>query len=206
MKKGLNELAEEYNLNFTYGYAPKDYSITRAEYPGNDSAISLFVEVATPAALAINNTRSSVPSYYILNSGILRFDMFEGTFTRNDQLTASPFKDAFIYLPNMTFSVAKQVLPALNDAGASNKKRELRKRWMEELYARGEIEMRYRKWLEEMHARSQAQALARREENSTGSDSSTVAGTLGYVTTDVRFISSFSHYMIPVDPASADGA
>lgn len=185
MKHGLNALAAEYNLNLTYGVAPQDYTITRAEYPGNNSALSLFVETATPAALAVNNTRSSIPAYYVVNSGVLRFDIFEGTFTRNDQLTASPFLDAFMYIANVPFGTAKQLLPALNDSGLpSKKKRGLRRRWIEELYARGEIEMRYNAWLEEMHARSLT--LARRDENATDA-------TVGYVTQDVRHFPYLSH-------------
>ncbi|KAF9229934.1 hypothetical protein BU15DRAFT_69625, partial [Melanogaster broomeanus] len=42
----------------------------------------------------------------------------------NDQLTAAPFTDSFLYLPNVTFSVANQVLPALNGVGAAKRKRD----------------------------------------------------------------------------------
>ena len=184
MKEGLNALYAEYDLGITYGTAPQDYTINRAEYPGNDSALSLFIETATPAALAINNTRSSIPAYYIVNSGVLRFDMFKGTFEKNDELTASPFKDAFVYLPNVTFGTAKQIVPALNDESTSSKKRGLRKKWIEELYARGEIEMRYNAWLEDMYLRSGETELSRRD--------STENATIGYVTTDVRRSSAFS--------------
>ena len=104
--------------------------------------------------------------------------MFKGTFVKNDELTASPFTDAFVYLPNVTFGTAKQIVPALNDASTSSKKRGLRKRWIEELYARGEIEMRYNAWLEDMSRRSEEMELYRRD--------SSENATIGYVTTDVR--------------------
>ena len=179
MKEGLNALAAEYNLSFVFGTAPQDYTLTRAEYPGNSSALSLFIETATPTALAINNTRAEagIPAYYIVNSGVLRFDMFAGTFDRNDQLTTSPFTDAFVYVPSVTYGTVKQVLAALNDASTSDKKRGLRKKWIQELYARGEIEMRYRAWLEEMYARSKTYGLSPRDDAENA--------TIGYTTTDV---------------------
>ncbi|KAH8112352.1 Metallo-dependent phosphatase-like protein [Phellopilus nigrolimitatus] len=170
MSTGLQELAERFDLNLTYGVAPHDFLLTRAPYPGNDSLLSLFIEQATPIALQLNNSRAGVPALFITNSGSQRFDILSGTFTKNDQITASPFADAFLYLPNITFSVAKQVLPALNAEGADGKRR---KRWIHELYARGEVEVRYNAWLGDMNRREDM--LARRE---------AANATLGYVTTD----------------------
>lgn len=111
----------------------------------------------------------------ITNSGSQRFDVYSGPFTKNDQLTASPFADSFQYIPNVPFSAANQVLPALNNAGA-NERRSLD----EELYGRGHVEQIYRKWLEEMDARNDG--LERRAAQNL---------TLGYVTQDVS-VSSHS--------------
>lgn len=68
-----------------------------------------------PTVLAINNTRSSVPHIIITDSGELRYDVFQGAFNRNDQLTAIPYTDKFLYIANVTFSVANQVLATLNN-------------------------------------------------------------------------------------------
>lgn len=95
-----------------------------------------------------------------------------GPFTKNDQLTASPFADAFLFIPNVTASVANQVLPALNNAGANNR-RSVEDR-EEELYSRGYVGTRYRRWLAEMDRRN---GLERRAAGNL---------TLGYVTNDVR--------------------
>ena len=125
-------------------------------------------------ALPLNSSRSSVPNIMITNSGSQRFDLYSGPFTKNDQLTASPFTDSFLYLPNITLSIAKQVLPALNNAGA-NERRELLTEREAEAYARGEVDMLFRKWLAEMDRRSDGPS--RRAAQNT---------TLGYVTSDVR--------------------
>ena len=74
-------------------------------------------------------------------------------------------------------SVASQVLPALNNQGAQEK----RKRdswaaaldWEKERYGRGEVERRYNAWLEEMAKRGEVEKR------------STSNLTLGYVTSDV---------------------
>ena len=124
-------------------------------------------------SLTVNNSRASIPNVMITNSGSMRFDVYSGPFTKNDQLTASPFADSFLYIPNVTLSVASQVLPALNNAGA-NERRAVDVRETE-AYARGEVDMLYRAWLEEMDRRSYGPE--RRAANN---------ATLGYVTHDVR--------------------
>ena len=128
----------------------------------------MFIAEAAPVALTINNTRAGIPNIIITNSGELRFNVFKGPFTKNDQLTAAPFTDSFLYIPNVTASIANQVLPALNYGGPS-KRSELEK----ELWGRGHVESRYRSWLEDM---------GKRQMQTTNATNLT----LGYVTTDVR--------------------
>ncbi|KAI0629441.1 Metallo-dependent phosphatase-like protein [Trametes polyzona] len=169
--RGLNELAKRFNLSELFGIAPQDYTISQAPFPSNNSLLSLFAAEAMPYALTVNNSRAGVPNIMITNSGSQRFDVYAGPFSKNDQLTASPFADSFLYIPDVPFSVANQVLPALNHAGA-NERRSLEER-EQELYARGEVDMRYLKWLEEMDRRSNGPAR-RAAQNAT----------LGYVTQD----------------------
>ena len=78
-----------------------------------------------PVALTINNTRANIPNIMITNSGSQRFDLYSGPFTKNDQLTASPFADAFLFIPNITAGIANKVLPALNGAGANQRRRSI---------------------------------------------------------------------------------
>ncbi|KAI6043488.1 Metallo-dependent phosphatase-like protein [Pisolithus marmoratus] len=91
-------------------------------YPSNGSIFTLFIEAALPTALKINNSRADIPSLFIATSGNLRFDIFKGPFTKNDQLTASPYPDQFLYIPGVTLSVANQVLPALNKPSSASLK------------------------------------------------------------------------------------
>ncbi|OSX61779.1 hypothetical protein POSPLADRAFT_1047044 [Postia placenta MAD-698-R-SB12] len=170
--RGLEELAVAYDLSYLYGNAPQDYTLSR--YATHSSRARMQV---LPYSLSINNTRAGVPNIIIVNSGELRFDILAGAFTKNDELTALPFLDAFLYIPNITLGVASEVLPALNKAGADEKKRDLSAVERDaERYAQGDVGMRYNAWLEEMSARG-AEMLQRRAESKNL--------TLGYVTSDL---------------------
>jgi hypothetical protein len=113
----------------------------------------------------------------IINSWSQRFDLYAGPFTRNDQITISPFTNAFLFIPNVTFSVASEVLPALNGEGVQSRRSlpELREREAI-LYGQGYVDEKYMEWLEEMDRRSGVERRA--AENLT----------LGYVTQDVSFL------------------
>ncbi|KAG2069137.1 hypothetical protein BDR04DRAFT_1102086 [Suillus decipiens] len=121
---GLQELATRFDLSYLYGTAPRDYTMMQDPYPSNGSLLSLWIEQAVPYALAINNTRSSIPNIIIVNSWSLRFDLFKGPFTKNDQLTIMPYQDSFSYIANVPFGVASLVLPALNNPTAIKQKRD----------------------------------------------------------------------------------
>ena len=176
--QGLQDLATKFNLSDEFGVAPHDFTLSRAPYPSEDSLLTLLVNKAAPTVLSINNTRVNIPRLVIANSGALRFDLYSGPFNKNDQLTASPFADAFLYIPGVTAGVAGQAFSALNKQGET--KRSMDTLEEREAYARGEIDMRFNKWLEEMDKRNFG--LEKREAGNL---------TVGYVTTDVRSSSTF---------------
>ncbi|KAG1905071.1 Metallo-dependent phosphatase-like protein [Suillus fuscotomentosus] len=121
---GLQELAARFNLSYLYGTAGQDYTLTYNPYPSNGSLVSFFVEDAIPYALAINNTRASIPNIIIIDSWALRFDLLKGSFTKNDQLTIMPYQDSFLYIANVTSGIANQLLPAMNKLMAIQRKRD----------------------------------------------------------------------------------
>ncbi|KAJ7506643.1 Metallo-dependent phosphatase-like protein [Mycena galericulata] len=185
--RGLRELEARFGLTLEYGIAPQDYTMTRAPYPSNGSILTMIVEEAIPTVLAMNTSRAGVPSLVIISSGSQRFDIFKGPFTKNDELTASPFVNEFIYIPDVPFAAATAVLPALNRAGAE-------RLWPEREGGEGEgegesrqmrmwrqeraVERGYVDWLEDMHRRYYAQQQLEPLAGAQGEL------TLGYVTTD----------------------
>ncbi|KAH9019997.1 hypothetical protein EDB84DRAFT_1441946 [Lactarius hengduanensis] len=94
--KGLDALAARFDLDFKFGMAPRDYTLSRDPFPSNDSLLSLIADQVLPTAL--NNTRANIPNTIITNLGSLRFDIYAGPFTKNDQLAASPFTDVFVFI------------------------------------------------------------------------------------------------------------
>ena len=140
-----------------------------------------MVDQVLPTALAINNSRANVPNIIIANSGGLRFDVYAGLFTKNDQLTASPFNDGFQYISAVPLGIAKAVLPTLNGEGASSKREVFSREDAAGLYGRGEVEELYGRWVAEMHSRAGPERRAAKNL------------TLGYVTQDVR-----CRYLFPV--------
>ncbi|OBZ69887.1 Uncharacterized protein PB2B2.06c [Grifola frondosa] len=151
-----------------------NYTISQSPFPSNNSLLTLFAAEAMPYALTINNSRAGIQNVMITNSGSQRFDVYSGPFTKNDQLTASPFTDSFLFIPNITFGIASQILPALNNAGADERRRSFALDERErERYSRGDVDMRFMEWLKEMDRRSEGPA--RRAAGN---------ATLGYVTYD----------------------
>ncbi|KAJ7681208.1 Metallo-dependent phosphatase-like protein [Mycena rosella] len=178
--EGLRKLEERFGLGFQYGTAPRDYTMTRAPYPSNDSILTLIVEEATPTVLAMNTSRKGIPSLLIISSGSQRFDIYKGPFTKNDQLTASPFVNEYIYIPDVPFAAATKVLPTLNRAGAERlwpeQEGEGETRQMRMWRQERAVEQGYVDWLEDMHRRYHARPPA--------SAAAQSELTLGYVTTD----------------------
>ncbi|GLB37901.1 putative ser thr protein phosphatase [Lyophyllum shimeji] len=169
---GLKALAKAFNLDFLFGTAPHDFTLNQAPYPSENSLLSLFIEKAAPTALAVNNTRASIPNLIIANSGSQRFDLYSGPFTRNDQFTVSPFTDAFLYIPGVALGDAKQVLAKLNNAGEARRSVEALEGREAELYGLGYVDRRYREWLREMDSLGGVERRASANQ------------TLGYVTHD----------------------
>ncbi|KAG1861071.1 Metallo-dependent phosphatase-like protein [Suillus tomentosus] len=146
---GLQELAARFNLSYLYGTADQDYTLTYHPYPSNGSLVSFFVENAIPYALAINNTRDSIPNIIIIDSWALRFDLLKGSFTKNDQLTIMPYQDSFLYIANVTSGIANQLLPAMNKPMAIQKRDET-----QAVFSSHEIDdTRDSAWLEEIDGR-----------------------------------------------------
>lgn len=196
IRNGLEALSARFNLNNIFGTAPQDYflqsyvvhytSLTvrspcypfRVPYPSNNSLLSLYVDDVVPTALRINNTESSQPALFILNSGSLRFDLYNGPFTNNDQFTLVPFADSFRFISNISLSHATAAFNALNNAGISERRQETgdpAARHYDTIkgYERGDVDRIFNNWLQRMDRETDVQ---RRDMESL---------TLGYVTNDV---------------------
>jgi 2',3'-cyclic-nucleotide 2'-phosphodiesterase (5'-nucleotidase family) len=171
---GLQALATRFDLNSVFGTAPEDYLLLTAPYPANNSALTLFIKAAVPTALQSNRTGSG-PAMFMTNSGSLRFDVYEGPFTRNDQYTVSPFTDSFRFISNITLADAVAAFNALNNPSSSARRQETELTQHYDVvkgYGKGNVDEIFKDWLKKME---QKVDLERRGMNNL---------TLGYVTQD----------------------
>ncbi|BEI83281.1 hypothetical protein CcaverHIS002_0311490 [Cutaneotrichosporon cavernicola] len=113
----LAALADKLKLSRVYGDVPHDYFLTRHPYGHPRSVITVFERDVLPEALE-DEWRRDIPRIVIGNAGSLRFDVFKGSFDKNDELTVSPFTTAFFYV-RLKAGLGKAIADEMNRAGAS---------------------------------------------------------------------------------------
>ncbi|KAG0651225.1 hypothetical protein D0Z07_1945 [Hyphodiscus hymeniophilus] len=116
----ITDVRKELNLSALYGCAPATYceSCQKFGAPGNIFSLTSIALGAT----VVNASRSTVPRYIIVNTGSIRFDLVKGPFTYDDSFIVSPFTDAFQYIANVPYSMAKNVINGLNGAAVQDKR------------------------------------------------------------------------------------
>ncbi|WVR06502.1 hypothetical protein IAU60_003533 [Kwoniella sp. DSM 27419] len=112
----LYDLATELNISQPLGVAPHDYFLNRHPWGHKRSILTLFSDEVLP--LTINDNQRNGIRVIVGNAGSLRFDLFQGTFDRNDELTISPFESAFVYV-RLKAGLARNITEQMNRAGAS---------------------------------------------------------------------------------------
>jgi hypothetical protein len=117
---GITDVRKELNLSALYGCAPATYCESCQPFgaPGN---IFSLTSVALGATV-VNASRATIPRYIIINTGSIRFDLVKGPFTYDDSFIVSPFTDAFQYIPNVPYALAKNVLNSMNGAPLNDKR------------------------------------------------------------------------------------
>ena len=116
----ITDVRKELNLSALYGCAPSTYCESCQPFgsPGN---IFSLTSVALGATV-VNASRATTPRYIIINTGSIRFDLAKGPFTYDDSFIVSPFTDAFQYIPNVPYAMAKNVINSLNGAALQDKR------------------------------------------------------------------------------------
>jgi 2',3'-cyclic-nucleotide 2'-phosphodiesterase (5'-nucleotidase family) len=112
----IQKARKHMDLDQQIGCAPQDYFLNRAEYPSNSSILSLIGQEILPNIL-VGENRTEVPRIAIINSGGMRFDIFQGPFTKDTILIISPFANRFQFIKDVPYSAAKGLLAVLNSGG-----------------------------------------------------------------------------------------
>lgn len=105
----IASVREELKLGDVYGCAPQTWCIDCL--PFEDSG-NIFPGVIEPAAAAVvvNESRSDTPRIILGNTGGIRFDLHQGPFTYDDSFIVSPFRDVFLYVPDVPYELAAGVI------------------------------------------------------------------------------------------------
>lgn len=91
----LSDTAAAFNLTDTFGHAPQDYFLYRYPHTSEHSVLNLMTREVLPKM--VTRTDRPYEMLMLLNSGSIRFDIFKGPFTRNDQVRrAGGFRLALI--------------------------------------------------------------------------------------------------------------
>lgn len=116
VSKLIQSARKELKLDNTYGCAPKDLWMSRAQYPSKDSIFTWLEEDVLPEIVGdkdrVNHSRLAV-----INTGAIRFDIFEGPFTKDSTYIVSPFTSGFRYIKDIPMEKASKLISILNNAG-----------------------------------------------------------------------------------------
>lgn len=93
---------------------PRTYYMQRAPYTSENNIYTLLESCVLPLLRPQRIDRSNVSRYIIMNTGSVRFDLCEGEYTRDSSYIVSPFRNDWMYIPDMPRDIADQILPALN--------------------------------------------------------------------------------------------
>ncbi|KAI1460222.1 Metallo-dependent phosphatase-like protein [Annulohypoxylon moriforme] len=114
--KLITEGRKALKLDNSFGCAPQDLWMSRAPYPHNASIFSWLETEVLPKAIT-NPERKDIPTLAIVNTGAIRFDIFQGPFTKDSTYLISPFISKFNYIADVPYTVASKVLEMLNSGG-----------------------------------------------------------------------------------------
>lgn len=119
VSKAIHEARTRLKLDTRRGCAPQNLYVNRAPYPSNASIFTWLETAVLPSELskAARIAEDGKAALALTNTGAMRFDIFEGPFTRDTEFLVSPFTSGFNYVADVPWSAAARVLELLNNEG-----------------------------------------------------------------------------------------
>lgn len=116
--RAIDDARESLSLNHLYGCAPRDLFVSRRPYPHTESIFTWLETELLPLALQPHAAdRGGKKALVLMNTGGIRFDIFQGPFTKDTKFLVSPFTSGIAYLRDVPYAAAKRVIALLNHAG-----------------------------------------------------------------------------------------
>ncbi|GAO14074.1 uncharacterized protein UV8b_06472 [Ustilaginoidea virens] len=116
----ITKVREQLKLGRVYGCAPQHYCIACAPFTDKSN---IFPGVIYPAvsAVVVNETRKDKSRIILGNTGAIRFDVQKGPFTFDDNFIVAPFRDVFLYVADVPFDKASQLINQLNQGAVAKR-------------------------------------------------------------------------------------
>ncbi|KAJ5130196.1 uncharacterized protein N7515_006235 [Penicillium bovifimosum] len=117
-EKGLNvsrliaKARADLRLDQIHGCAPHDLWMSRVQYP-DPSSIYTWLETQVLHDVK-DESRVDTPALVIVNTGAIRFDIFQGPFTQDSTFIVSPFTSGFRYVKDVPYEKARLIVDILN--------------------------------------------------------------------------------------------
>lgn len=115
MTSHIAKMRRHLNLTHSYGYVDRSYMSNRYPYGHPLNVYTLLNSTILPTLQGANEVQSSTSNRLIIvNSGSIRYDLYKGNFTRDQEYIVSPFKNNWnvITLPK---DLALTIPPFLNN-------------------------------------------------------------------------------------------
>lgn len=101
------------DLDVVHGCAPRDLWMSRVRYPSPDS-IFTWLETQVLADSLRDESREAAPALAVVNTGAIRFDIFQGPFTQDSVFIVSPFTSGFRHVKDVPYDKAQLIVEILN--------------------------------------------------------------------------------------------
>ncbi|KIX02657.1 uncharacterized protein Z518_08599 [Rhinocladiella mackenziei CBS 650.93] len=116
ISKAIQEARRALDLDQIFGCSKRDLWMSRAKYPSNSSIFSWLEDEVFPGIVS-DTRRADKPRLVISNTGAIRFDIFQGAFTKDSTFIVCPFTSGFHHLKDVPYDRAKNLISLLNRGG-----------------------------------------------------------------------------------------
>jgi len=111
----IGDARKSLGLGERYGCAPHDFWVSRRPYPHEESIFTWLDTQVLPQSIKVSEAGKK--ALVIMNTGGIRFDIFQGPFTKDTKFLVSPFTSGIRYIKDVPYKTARQVLKLLNNEG-----------------------------------------------------------------------------------------
>lgn len=109
----IGEIREELNLTSVVGYVPRSYYMDSKPLTSKKNIYNLLTTNVLPL-LKSKKTNSSKSRFILINTGSIRYDLYEGEFTKDTEYIVSPFSNDWNFV-EIPLALAEDVAAYLNN-------------------------------------------------------------------------------------------